>query len=169
MRRPQKQCAVTDLNDLQVTSPSRILTTTLCACSTQTRCRRRPPTLQLQFVCRIRFLALYTNSSPEPTSTAQLSLPTAPAALSALVSYLSLLSDPSNHGAWSIRTHDLAQYMRLDASALRALNLTEAPGNIVCSMPSLTLHLHADHIHSGVEQEHDAVRTPKQVQDRPGL
>lgn len=62
---------------------------------------------------------------------AQLSLPTAPAALSALVAYLSLLSDPSNHGAWSIRTHDLSQYMRLDASALRALNLTEAPGNIV--------------------------------------
>ena len=62
---------------------------------------------------------------------AQLQLPTAPAALSALVSYLSLLSDPSNHGAWSIRTHDLSQYMRLDASALRALNLTEAQGNVV--------------------------------------
>ncbi|KAI0777272.1 DNA mismatch repair protein [Trametes elegans] len=60
----------------------------------------------------------------------QLQLPTAPAALSALVSYLSLLSDTSNHGAWSIRTHDLSQYMRLDASALRALNLTDAPGNV---------------------------------------
>ncbi|KAI1798056.1 DNA mismatch repair protein [Ganoderma leucocontextum] len=77
------------------------------------------------------------NASSMPSSSTdsaavipQLSLPTAPAALSALVSYLSLLSDPSNHGAWSIRTHDLSQYMRLDASALRALNLTEAPGNI---------------------------------------
>ncbi|KAI0765364.1 DNA mismatch repair protein [Fomes fomentarius] len=77
------------------------------------------------------------NASSTPSSSTdaaatvpQLSLPTAPAALSALVAYLSLLSDPSNHGAWSIRTHDLSQYMRLDASALRALNLTEAPGNI---------------------------------------
>ncbi|GBE87515.1 DNA mismatch repair protein msh-2 [Sparassis crispa] len=60
----------------------------------------------------------------------QLSLPVAPSALSALISYLSLLSDPSNHGAYSIYTHDLSQFMRLDASALRALNLTEVPGNI---------------------------------------
>ncbi|EED80646.1 predicted protein [Postia placenta Mad-698-R] len=58
---------------------------------------------------------------------AELSLPVAPSALSALVSYLSLLSDPSNRGAYSIRTHDLSQFMKLDASALRALNLTEAP------------------------------------------
>ncbi|KAI0635322.1 DNA mismatch repair protein [Trametes polyzona] len=71
-----------------------------------------------------------TSSSDATATIPQLQLPTAPAALSALVSYLSLLSDPSNHGAWSIRTHDLSQYMRLDASALRALNLTEAPGNI---------------------------------------
>ncbi|KZT68906.1 DNA mismatch repair protein [Daedalea quercina L-15889] len=60
----------------------------------------------------------------------ELSLPVAPSALSALVSYLSLLSDPSNHGTFSIRMHDLSQFMRLDASALRALNLTEASGNI---------------------------------------
>ncbi|KNZ76956.1 DNA mismatch repair protein msh-2 [Termitomyces sp. J132] len=63
----------------------------------------------------------------------ELSLPTAPAALSALISYLSLLSDPSNYGAYILRTHDLSQYMKLDASALRALNLTEAPGNAVSS------------------------------------
>ncbi|KAI9065630.1 DNA mismatch repair protein [Trametes sanguinea] len=72
-----------------------------------------------------------SSSSTDAAATLpQLQLPTAPAALSALVSYLSLLSDPSNHGAWSIRTHDLSQYMRLDASALRALNLTDAPGSI---------------------------------------
>ncbi|OCH93892.1 hypothetical protein OBBRIDRAFT_832212 [Obba rivulosa] len=60
----------------------------------------------------------------------QLSLPVAPSALSTLISYLSLMSDPSNHGAYTIRTHDLSQFMKLDASALRALNLTEAPGNV---------------------------------------
>ncbi|KAG1721396.1 DNA mismatch repair protein MutS [Suillus paluster] len=59
----------------------------------------------------------------------ELSLPSAPSALAALISYLSLLSDPSNHGAYKLRTHDLARYMRLDASALRALNLIDAPGS----------------------------------------
>lgn len=74
--------------------------------------------------------------------TAELSLPTAPSALYALITYLSLLSDPSNHGTYSLRTHDLSQYMKLDASALRALNLTEAPGNAVnaftCKIRCLT-------------------------------
>ncbi len=65
---------------------------------------------------------------------AQLNFPNAPASLAALVSYLSLLSDPSNHGKYTIRTHDLTQFMRLDASALRALNLTEAPGSVVSSV-----------------------------------
>ena len=55
-------------------------------------------------------------------------MPTAPAALNALLTYLNLLPDSSNHGAWTIYTHDLAQYMRLDASALRALNLVEVGG-----------------------------------------
>ncbi|KAG1847633.1 hypothetical protein F4604DRAFT_1688033, partial [Suillus subluteus] len=64
----------------------------------------------------------------------ELSLPSAPSALSALISYLSLLSDPSNHGAYKLRTHDLARYMRLDASALRALNLIDAPGSAVRSI-----------------------------------
>jgi len=44
-------------------------------------------------------------------------------AASALLAYLSLLSDSSNYGQYTIRTHDLTQYMKLDASALRALNL----------------------------------------------
>jgi DNA mismatch repair ATPase MutS len=57
---------------------------------------------------------------------AQLDLPVAPASLAALITYLSLLSDTSNHNAYTIRTHDLTQFMRLDASALRALNLTES-------------------------------------------
>ncbi|KAI0689572.1 muts domain V-domain-containing protein [Cytidiella melzeri] len=68
----------------------------------------------------------------------QLSLPVAPASLAALLSYLSLLSDTSNHGAYTIRTHDLTQFMRLDASALRALNLTES-GNNATSNKNTTL------------------------------
>ncbi|TFK49468.1 DNA mismatch repair protein [Heliocybe sulcata] len=58
----------------------------------------------------------------------QLSLSHAPSSLAALLSYLALLSDPSNHGSFAIRTHDLTQYMRLDASALRAMNLSESGG-----------------------------------------
>ncbi|KAF9524112.1 DNA mismatch repair protein MSH2, partial [Crepidotus variabilis] len=58
----------------------------------------------------------------------QLALPSAPAALSALILYLSLLSDSANHGAFTIQTHDLTHFMKLDASALRALNLVDSPG-----------------------------------------
>ncbi|KAF8906541.1 DNA mismatch repair protein [Gymnopilus junonius] len=80
-----------------------------------------------------------STSSVDPTAAIpQLSLPTAPSALSALIRYLSLLSDPSNHGMYTIRTHDLAQYMRLDASALRALNLVEVP-NKMASNQNTTL------------------------------
>ncbi|BGP19387.1 MSH2 protein [Rhodosporidiobolus nylandii] len=53
--------------------------------------------------------------------------PTALCAVSALISYLSLMQDSSNFGAYALRTHDLSQYMRLDASALRALNLMPDP------------------------------------------
>lgn len=49
-------------------------------------------------------------------------------ATAALISYLSLLTEPSNHGQYILRRHDLAQYMRLDGSALRALSLMPAPG-----------------------------------------
>ncbi|KAN0086029.1 MutS domain V domain containing protein [Tylopilus felleus] len=52
----------------------------------------------------------------------------APGALAALVTYLSLLSDPTNHGAYKLKTHDLAQYMRLDASSVRALALVDFEG-----------------------------------------
>ncbi|KAH7882344.1 DNA mismatch repair protein [Phlebopus sp. FC_14] len=51
-----------------------------------------------------------------------------PSALSALLTYLALPSDSSNHGAYTLRTHDLAQYMRLDASAVRALALVDFEG-----------------------------------------
>ncbi|KDQ06534.1 hypothetical protein BOTBODRAFT_140987 [Botryobasidium botryosum FD-172 SS1] len=44
-------------------------------------------------------------------------------ATSALISYLTLMSDESNFGQYTLRHHDLSQFMRLDSSALRALNL----------------------------------------------
>jgi DNA mismatch repair protein MSH2 len=54
---------------------------------------------------------------------AELDLKFAMASTSALISYLSLTSDDSNFGQYNLVQHDLSQFMRLDASALRALNL----------------------------------------------
>lgn len=54
----------------------------------------------------------------------------APGALNALVIYLSLLSDSANHGAYRLKAHDLAQYMRLDASSVRALALVDFEGGV---------------------------------------
>ncbi|KAG8982990.1 MutS-like protein, partial [Tulasnella sp. 427] len=48
-------------------------------------------------------------------------------ATSALISYLNLMADDTNFGQYTLKHHDLSQYMRLDASALRALNLMPNP------------------------------------------
>ena len=59
--------------------------------------------------------------------TAEFDLKNAMSALSGLLVYLSLLSDGSLHGQFRLHHHDLSQYMRLDASALMALNLMPNP------------------------------------------
>lgn len=45
----------------------------------------------------------------------------------ALIKYLGAMSDPSNFGQYQLYQHDLSQYMKLDASALKALNLMPGP------------------------------------------
>ncbi|KAG0330295.1 MutS-like protein [Dissophora globulifera] len=54
-------------------------------------------------------------------------LKSAMAASACVIKYLALLTDESNFGQYTLKNHDLSQYMKLDASALRALNLMPGP------------------------------------------
>lgn len=60
-------------------------------------------------------------------SIAQTDLKLAMGSASALIKYLGILLDPSNFGQYRLYQHDLCQYMKLDASALKALNLMPGP------------------------------------------
>jgi DNA mismatch repair protein MSH2 len=51
-------------------------------------------------------------------------------ATTALISYLNLMSDESNYSQYHLKHHDLSQFMRLDASAVRALNLMPDPNGL---------------------------------------
>ncbi|MCJ1310033.1 MutS-like protein [Agyrium rufum] len=59
-----------------------------------------------------------------------------------LIKYLGILSDPSNFGQYQLYQHDLSQYMKLDASALKALNLMPGPrdGSKTMSLYGLLNH-----------------------------
>ncbi|KAH9874257.1 MutS-like protein [Plenodomus lingam] len=48
-------------------------------------------------------------------------------AAACLIKYLGVMSDSSNFGQYQLYQHDLTQYMKLDAAALKALNLMPGP------------------------------------------
>ncbi|KAJ7530623.1 hypothetical protein O6H91_14G011000 [Diphasiastrum complanatum] len=48
------------------------------------------------------------------------------ASLAALISYTELLADDSNYGKFTLQQYNLSTHMRLDAAALRALNVLES-------------------------------------------
>ena len=60
----------------------------------------------------------------------------------ALIKYLGVMSDPSNFGQYQLYQHDLSQFMKLDAAALRALNLMPGPrdGSKTMSLYGLLNH-----------------------------
>ena len=53
---------------------------------------------------------------------------------SALIKYLGVLTDASNFGQYQLYQHDLTEFMKLDAAALRALNLMPGPRDGAKSM-----------------------------------
>lgn len=60
----------------------------------------------------------------------------------ALIKYLGAMSDQSNFGQYQLYQHDLSQYMKLDAAALKALNLMPGPrdGSKTMSLYGLLNH-----------------------------
>jgi DNA mismatch repair protein MSH2 len=58
---------------------------------------------------------------------AQVDLKLAMGSAACLIKYLGAMSDSSNFGQYQLYQHDLSQFMKLDASALKALNLMPGP------------------------------------------
>lgn len=76
---------------------------------------------------RFHLISVLRQASSLTIFPAEFDLKIAMASTAALVSYLSLMNDTSNHNSYTLETHDLSQYMKLDASALRALNRPSLP------------------------------------------
>ncbi|KAK5124469.1 MutS-like protein [Meristemomyces frigidus] len=64
----------------------------------------------------------------------QTDLKLAMSSAAALIRYLGVMSDPTNFGQYQLYQHDLSQYMKLDSSALKALNLMPGPKDSVKTM-----------------------------------
>ncbi|KAI8902032.1 muts domain V-domain-containing protein [Globomyces pollinis-pini] len=82
------------------------------------------------------------DSTLDVNSLAELDYKSAMSATACLVTYLQLLEDDSNMNSYTLRKLDLNQYMKLDVSAVKALNLTPAPkdGNKNMSLFGLLNH-----------------------------
>lgn len=72
----------------------------------------------------------------------QADLKLAMGASASLIKYLGVLHDQSNFGQYRLYQHDLSQFMKLDASALKALNLMPGPrdGSKTMSLYGLLNH-----------------------------
>ncbi|KAK4098712.1 DNA mismatch repair protein msh-2 [Parathielavia hyrcaniae] len=68
-------------------------------------------------------LARLLKDERSATMLPQTDLKLAMGSAAALIKYLGVLHDPSNFGQYQLYQHDLAQFMKLDAAALKALNL----------------------------------------------
>ncbi|KAK5661768.1 hypothetical protein OQA88_9869 [Cercophora sp. LCS_1] len=68
-------------------------------------------------------LARLLKDERSTTMLPQTELKLAMGSASALIKYIGVLHDPSNFGQFQLYQHDLAQFMKLDAAALKAINL----------------------------------------------
>jgi DNA mismatch repair protein MSH2 len=50
-------------------------------------------------------------------------------AVAGLLSYMELLADSQNYQKWNVKVHETGQYMRLDAAAMKALNVMRLKGD----------------------------------------
>lgn len=72
-------------------------------------------------------LARLLKDERSATMLPQTDLKLAMGSAAALIKYLNVLQDPSNFGQYQLYQHDLSQFMKLDAAALKALNLMPGP------------------------------------------